>query len=137
MWCRVHCTNPRNVCPPRCTLHIPCSAGTLVGKMMVPVTLGNIVGGGFFVGALHTLTFGSPATAVQSAWERGVADRVARLCRCSNAPAGITAMEEGSSKGHRLASDDSARMGKRWSGASPVPSLPGSSANLLQMAMAE
>lgn len=112
---------------------------------MVPVTLGNIVGGGFFVGALHTLTFGSPATAVQSAWERGVANRVARLCRCQpasdatcDATVSVAAMEEGSStKGHRMASDDSARMGKRWSGASPVPSLPGSSANLLQMAVAE
>lgn len=121
------------------------SAGTLVGKMLVPVTLGNIVGGAFFVGALHTVTLGSPAATVQSAWERGVADRVARLCRCrpedddavGTASDSSAAMEEGSSTKGRVAGDDSARMGKRWSGASPVPSLPGSSANLLQMAVAE
>lgn len=47
-------------------------AGTFLTKNLIPVTLGNIVGGGFFVGAMYALALGTPGHAIQDAWDHQV-----------------------------------------------------------------
>ena len=60
--------------PLRPRLH---QAGELVGKNLVPATLGNIIGGAAFVGTAYALSFGSPGHAGERAraWGRGAGGR--------------------------------------------------------------
>jgi hypothetical protein len=41
------------------------AAGQFVGRNLIPATLGNMVGGGFFVGCMYALALGSPGHAIQ------------------------------------------------------------------------
>ena len=51
--------------PPTLWLDLLVLAGTFVGRNLVPATLGNLVGGGFFVGCMYALALGSPGHAIQ------------------------------------------------------------------------
>lgn len=86
-----HCVANMFLIPMSMSLGSGISVGTFIGKNLVPATLGNLVGGGFFVGCMYALALGSPGHAIQDAWEDHVVPRRWRAGAVSGSANGSSA----------------------------------------------